>query len=159
MYCSQCGTQLQEDQEVCPACDARVGKRKRGFWQRLLGFLGTPVSSTTTVIKEEKIVFLNEKTGTRTVFNSFDELPPEIKSKFEQAKEGKLLVFNSFDELSFTVRSSEGNEETYHSLEEMPPDVRAIYEKDVPPEIRGQIENQSDEKESPHDSSPDSDYR
>jgi len=97
MYCSQCGTQLQEDQEVCPACDARVGKRKRGFWQRLLGFLGTPVSSTTTVIKEEKIVFLNEKTGTRTVFNSFDELPPEIKSKFEQAKEGKLLVFNSLD--------------------------------------------------------------
>src|SRR5260370_2641582 len=110
MYCSQCGTQLQEDQEVCPVCLAQVKERKRGFWQRLLGFFGTPVSSATTVIrtskekKIEKVVILDAKTGkpvdlerlkdkdgglTLKVFSSFDQMPPELKAQLEQDPELK----------------------------------------------------------------------
>ena len=83
----------------------------------------------------EKFTVVDPKTGKRQVFNSLQEVPPEIRAMLEDARaQGKQGSQDS----SFTFRGPDGQERTYRSLEEMPPNVRALYEQVVLPELRAQ---------------------
>jgi hypothetical protein len=79
----------------------------------------------------ENVTFVDTATGKRQVFNSFDEVPSEIRAKIQEAQDqGGIISQKS----SVVFRGADGKE--YHSLEEMPPGIRAIYEQVILPEIR-----------------------
>ena len=68
----------------------------------------------------------NAKTGERREYGSLDEVPEEYRQKIKEAEQ--LAVSGSVGK-SFTVADSTGKVQTYRSLEEMPPEARAIYER------------------------------
>jgi hypothetical protein len=80
------------------------------------------------------VTFVDTATGKRQVFNSFDEVPSEIRTKIQEAQaQGGITSQTS----SVVFLGADGQE--YHSLEEMPPDVRAMYEQVILPEIRAKV--------------------
>ena len=61
----------------------------------------------------------------RASLAALDEIPPETRHQFEEfaapPKPGQKFTFK--------FRGPDGQEHTYHSLDELPPDVRAIYDR------------------------------
>jgi hypothetical protein len=133
MLCPECGSQVADGQECCPECRFQI--RKPGLLGRLRDFFGG--SSTKTFITSrtlENVTFVDTATGERQVFNSFDEVPSEIRTKIQEAQaQGGITSQKS----SVVFVGADGQE--YHSLEEMPPDVRAMYEQVILPEIRVKV--------------------
>ena len=135
--CQQCGAEIPEGQNVCPGCYAPV--RKPGLLSRLLGSLfkprrtGPPLygsgggpAERRVVRRVQKIRIKDGATGEERVYDSLDDLPPEIRERIEamRADGGPGRA-----QRTFTFRGADGQERTYHSVEEMPPDVRAVYER------------------------------
>jgi hypothetical protein len=102
-------------------------------------------SHVTTIDKSVTIETVGED-GERHVYHSMEELPPEIRSKLEaleaEAKDAKrkesFTTNTQQTGNSFTIKSvrrqevsvykiidESGVDRTYHSLEEMPPEIRA----------------------------------
>ena len=82
------------------------------------------------------------------MYHSLDEVPPEFREKFEKlqseatqkleaglqagevlkdAPAGAFIVHKELRE--FRIKGASGKEQVYHSLDEMPPETRAIFEK------------------------------
>ena len=83
----------------------------------------------------------NQPVVTRTTHTySLDEIPPDLRGHVDallaQAKsQPGTPVTQTFTKGTFTYRDPNGQEHTYASVEEMPPDVRALFEK-----IRREVE-------------------
>lgn len=135
MDCWKCGAEIPEGQNVCPRCYAPV--RKPGLLSRLLGSLfqgsarerapagGHIERFDSNVLRRvQRIRVADPITGEERVYQSLDEVPPEIRARIEALRSGEGQVQAR---QTFTFRDESGNERTYHSVEEMPPDVRAIY--------------------------------
>ena len=141
MFCPECGSQVDDEQENCPECRFQI--RKPGLLRRLRNFFGG--SSTKTFITSrmlENVTFIDTATGKRQVFNSFDEVPSDIRAKIQEAQtKGGIISQKS----SVIFRGADGQE--YHSLEDMPPGIRAIYEQVILPEIRAKVAALGIEKE------------
>jgi hypothetical protein len=65
-------------------------------------------------------------TGEERVYDSLDDLPPEIRERIEALRAGGAA---GGAQKTFTFKDESGQERVYHSVEEMPPDIRAIYER------------------------------
>gem|GEM_PF-1555465 len=115
----------------------------------------------TVVSREDFQEFrIQDEDGKEQVYHSLDEMPPELREAFEKARPEATKELEVTKELDaewqsssgvskdtqkpgfitrknfqeFRFKDSSGKEQIYHSLEEMPPETRALFEK-----IRGRI--------------------
>ena len=66
------------------------------------------------------------------VFRSLDDVPDSLRDEVQQLmQESRRSGRDEVRTIRVTVRDIHGNERTYHSLEEMPADVRARYEQNM----------------------------
>ncbi len=143
MNCPACGTLVEKDAQFCPKRFARI--EPPSLWQRFLGLFrgtGQPRRPLITIKKTVNIRTTNED-GQRHDYHSLKEVPPELRAEIEKleteaVKEG--LSSASSDGLTtkiiskktysvFKVKDASGNERVYHSLDELPPELRAAWEK------------------------------
>ncbi len=62
------------------------------------------------------------------VSHSLNDVPPELRAKLIGELERALKEGGSESSVTFTYQGPDGSKRTYHSTEEMPADVRAIFE-------------------------------
>ena len=139
MTCSHCGLHIPDGTERCPSCGQAV--RREGFLRRLLAGFGlgpaskpsTPTQSTgapTTHIRTtrvtEQIKVRDPRTGEVRVYGSLDEVPAELRAPIEAARRAAAEGGNR---TTITVTDASGVTRTYASVEDMPDDLRRIYER------------------------------
>ena len=74
---------------------------------------------------QERIEINNPVTGEKQIYNSSDEVPPDIQAKLDAIRDR----YKSAKTQPFTFRNESTSEvKTYHSLDEMPPEVRRFFE-------------------------------
>jgi hypothetical protein len=143
MNCPDCGNPVEKDAQYCPKCFALI--KPPTFWQKLLGFFQGTAKPYRSVVKIKKSVTIKttDKDGQRHEYHSLDEVPPELRTQIEKLEsEGlkeslssasrngltsKLIGKKSIS--IFKVKDASGNERTYHSLDELPPEIRAVWER------------------------------
>jgi hypothetical protein len=165
MNCHDCGALFDDGLGYCPACSAPV--RRPGFWQRFwAGLRGCLAPRCVIVCKRvSNIESIEAATGERHTYQSLEELPAEIRAQLDAlppASEVKKLLDLASDNrpmsaemiaeftratgqkplerFTFVWKDPTGKERVYHSLEEMPPEARAVYEQFLRPEVRERIE-------------------
>src|SRR6516165_11678071 len=140
MNCPDCGNPVEKDAQYCPKCFARI--EPPTLWQRLLGFLQGKPHRSIVKIKRTVTIKTTDKDGQRHEYHSLDEVPEELRSQIEKLEwEGlkESLSSSSLNGLTskiigkksisvFKVKDASGNERTYHSLDELPPEIRAVWE-------------------------------
>jgi hypothetical protein len=145
MNCSACGTPVEKDAPFCPKCYARI--EPPSLWQRFLGLFQTTGKPRRPLITVKKTVSINttDEHGQHHDYHSVEELPPELRTEIEKLeseaiKEGLSSSSSSSDGLTtkiiskktysvFKIKDASGNEKVYHSLDELPPEIRAAWEK------------------------------
>ena len=143
MNCPDCGNPIEKDAQYCPKCFARI--EPPTFWRKLLQFFQSTDRPRQPIIKIKKTVSINttDKDGQHHEYHSLDEVPLEFRKEIEKLEsEGLKESFRASlsDGLTtkiiskkkaslFKVKDAEGNERIYHSLEELPPNIRAAFEQ------------------------------
>jgi hypothetical protein len=143
MNCPDCGNPVEKQAQYCPKCFARI--EPPTFWRKLLWFFQSTGEPRQPIINIKKTVSVNttDEDGQHHEYHSLDEVPLELRKEIEELEsEGLKETFrsSSSDGLTteiisrktaslFKVKDGEGNERTYHSLEELPPDIRAAFEQ------------------------------
>ena len=145
MNCPACGTPVEKDAPFCPKCYACI--EPPSLWQRFLRLFqtsGKPRRPFITIKKTVRIKTTDEH-GQRHDYHSLQELPPELRAEIEKleseaVKEGLSSPSSSSDGLTtkivskktysvFKIKDASGSEKVYHSLDELPPEIRAAWEK------------------------------
>jgi hypothetical protein len=146
MNCPGCGNEVGEDAQFCPKCYARI--EPPGLWRRFLSLFqstGTPARRIVT-LKKTVTIKTADKDGRRHEYHSLEEAPPEVRAEMEKleaeaSKEiGDTIVSETSDGMSskiiskksvslFKIKDASGQERTYHSLDELPPEIRAALEQ------------------------------
>jgi len=143
MNCPGCGNQLEKDAQYCPKCFARI--EPPGFWRRFLSLLQGANRPRRPIIKIKKTITIKttDKDGQQHEFHSIADVPPELRAEIQKVQSEALketFRFSSSDGLAseiitrktvsvFKVKDASGNEHVYHSLEELPPEIRAAWEQ------------------------------
>ena len=142
MKCPDCGNPLEKQAQFCPKCYAKI--EPPSLWQRFLSLFQSSAESPsrTFTIKKTVTIKTNED-GERREYNSLEQAPPEIRSEIEKLQAeaekealgaplsegpGHKFVMKKTVSL-FRVKDASGNERVYHSVEELPPEIRAAFEK------------------------------
>jgi len=149
MNCPDCGEPVEEGAPFCPKCFAAI--EPPSFWRRVLNWLrpgsrpagrglrANPLIRTKTVVR----ITSTDKDGNRHEYHSLDEVPPELRAEIEKLESavlkedfssvsttGNVLKAVSSKSVSiYKIVDESGQEREYHSLEEMPPELRAAFEK------------------------------
>ena len=151
MNCPGCGNTVEETDQFCPNCFDRL--EPPGLWRKFLSLFRPAGQFRPPVIvnhtRTETIKIVDEK-GNRQEYHSLDEVPPELRAEFEKLEsemikeKGKLASFTTASPTGnattsgiinqqkvsvFKLRDDSGNERIYHSLDELPPDIRALIER------------------------------
>jgi hypothetical protein len=145
MNCPACGTPVEKDAPFCPKCYARI--EPPSLWLRFLRLFQTTGKPRRPVITIKKTVSIKttDKDGQRHDYHSMEELPPELRAEIEKmeseaVKEGLSSSSSSSNDVTtkivrkrtysvFKVKDASGNEQVYHSLDELPSEIRAALEK------------------------------
>jgi hypothetical protein len=143
MNCPDCGSPVEKEAQFCPKCYARI--EPPTFWQKLFRLFQSSRAPRQPIISIKRTVSVRttDKDGQRHEYHSLDELPSELRAEVEKAQAEALkqglgssssgpgtITINTTKKVSlFKVKDAEGNEQVYHSLEELPPDLRAAYEE------------------------------
>jgi hypothetical protein len=143
MNCPECDNPIEKDAQFCPKCFARI--EPPTLWRRFLGFLQSTGNPRRSIVNIKKSVTIKttDKDGQRHEYHSMDEVPPEMRAEIEKLESEGLkecLSSSSSDGLTtkivskktislFRVKDASGNERTYHSLDELPPEIRAAMEQ------------------------------
>jgi hypothetical protein len=143
MNCPDCGELLEQDAQFCPKCFARI--EPPGFWKRLFSLLTSRKKLRQPFIRIQKTISIKttDKDGQQHEYRSLEQLPPEIRAEIEKAESEALknaVKSSSSDGLTttisthktislFKVKDASGNERVYHSLEELPPEIRTAIEQ------------------------------
>lgn len=142
MTCPRCGRPVEDQARFCPECSARI--KPPTFWQRVLRQFQTSPSPGRPLISIKKTVSITtDRDGERREYHSLDEVPPELRREIEKLESEAVkqsLSSSSPDGLTATIinrktvtlfktRDAAGNEKVYHSIEEMPPQIRAALEE------------------------------
>jgi hypothetical protein len=146
MICPKCGNVVMVTDQFCSKCGERL--KSPSFWRRLGKWFQSvskpnppsPARTHTLVLKKDVTLETIDKQSVKHVYHSLDEVPPEIRGVFEKLEsELKLpdvskdvlqpgtIVRESFQEFRF--KDAFGKEQVYHSIDEMPPETRALFEK------------------------------
>jgi len=131
------------DARYCPKCFARIPPLT--LWRRILSvFLGANRSNRPLIsIRKTVTIKTTGKDGQKKEDHSLEELPPELRAEVEkvQSEAWKKTLSSSSSEGAtsqirierqisvFKVKDASGNEQIYHSLDEMPVAIREAFEK------------------------------
>src|SRR5215469_8009969 len=144
----KCGNVVMVTDQFCSKCFERL--ERPSFWRRLGAWFKSAFKpGLHTIVLKKKITFQStNKQGVKHVYHSLDEMPPEFRAKFEKltkALDAKsqssgdstdiqpgMIVNRNIQEFKF--KDASGKEQVYHSLDEMPSETRAIFEK-----LRGRL--------------------
>ncbi len=141
MNCPDCGNPVEKNAQFCPKCFARI--EPPSLWQRFCSLFQTANKPRLPLIRINKKVTIRTTgpAGQQHEYHSLAEVPPELRAEIEKAeselKEGFSL--SSSDGLTtkiikrktasvYRFRDASGKERVYHSLDEMPPDIRTVFE-------------------------------
>src|SRR5271163_1992154 len=146
MDCPGCGSPVEKEAQFCPKCYARI--EPPSLWKRFVSLFqttGTPARRTINLHKTVTIK-TTDPDGTRHEYHSMAEAPPEIRAELEKIESeamkdaGGSALSQTFDGATSTIftkksvsvikmKDAAGNEKIYHSLGELPPQVRAAFER------------------------------
>ena len=143
MNCPDCGNPIEKNAQFCPKCYARI--EPPGFWKKLLGVFRTSPKSRRPIITIKKNVTIRTKgkDGETHEYKSLDEVPPELRAQMqsmqaEALKEAFSSASADDEEIKFIkrktvslfkVKDASGNERVYHSLDELPPEIRKAWDQ------------------------------
>jgi hypothetical protein len=145
MSCPQCGATIEADAQFCPECFARI--EPPGFWRKLFSAFRGPAKPRRPVVHIEKRVTIKttDPQGRQHEYHSLDDVPPELRGEIEKLQaeamkqrasstssttEGFTTRIVSRKSVSvYKLKDASGQERIYHSLEEMPPELRAAVEQ------------------------------
>jgi hypothetical protein len=153
MNCPECGTRVEKTDHFCPKCFAHI--EPPSLWRRVFSVfqnLSKPGPHVFTLNLNKKVTIKTVgRDGTRREYHSLAEAPLDLQqavekmqSELEQGKGDSISVelppeasgnttrrkfFTKQSVSVFKIRDAKGQEQTYHSLEELPPEIRAAYEK------------------------------
>jgi hypothetical protein len=152
MNCPECGNPVAQTDQFCPKCFARL--KPPGLWRKFLSLFQSAGQSSPArpIISIKKTVTIKTvgEDGQPHEYHSLDEVPPGLRAEIEKLESDVMKEKGesvSFTETSpagnattskiisqkslsvFRVKDASGNEQTYHSLDEMPPDIRALVER------------------------------
>ena len=139
MNCPECGNPVERDAKFCPRCFARI--EPPGVWQRFLSLFKP--GRHALKIKKTVGIKTTDRAGVVRKYHSLDEAPPELRGEIEKLQseelkadpsfataEGNAPVIYSLKNVTiFKVKDAQGNERIYHSLDELPPEIRAAIER------------------------------
>ena len=149
MNCPECGNPVAETDQFCSKCFARL--EPPSLWRKFLSLFQSAGQSRPHIVNIKKTVTIKtmDKNGERHEYHSLDEVPPEMRAEFEKLESAVMKEKGnslSFTETSptgnaitsgmigkksaslFKIKDASGNERIYHSLDELPPDVRGLVE-------------------------------
>jgi hypothetical protein len=132
--CPACGAALREGRSSCENCHTELPKP--ALWRRVLDLLLKPrlrVTRTKFVLRAAPLWVIDKATGERRCAASLADLPPELREQIAHSS-GQPLQKT----FCINFQGADGRPQTFHSVEEMPPEVRAIYER-VLPEVKAQL--------------------
>jgi hypothetical protein len=133
-HCEKCGAEIAEGWTVCRSCYEPV--KREGVLTRLLRFLGARVSldktssaagTSVSINLSERIKIRDPKTGEMRECLSLDEFPVEERVKILRQARQAALTGKAANVI--IVKDVTGKVQTYQSIEEMPPELRTLYEK------------------------------
>lgn len=154
MNCPDCGTPVEQTDRFCPKCYARI--EPPGFWRRLFFlFLG---SSSPKTPRSRPPIYFHQTTSIKTVdadgtehqYQSLAEAPLKLQQEVEKMQKelssqkssmsvelppettADTTTHKFFTQKSVSVYKiidDNGQECTYNSLEELPPEIRAAFEQ------------------------------
>lgn len=150
MNCPECGNTVTVTDQFCPKCFARL--EPPGFWRKFLSLFRFAGQSGPRIVNLKKTVTIKTmgEDGEPHEYHSLDEVPPGMRAEIEKLESEVLKekgVSLSLPETSstreaitsgmiskksvsvFKIKDASGNERIYHSLDEMPPDVRSLVER------------------------------
>jgi hypothetical protein len=143
MKCPECGNSVEPEAQFCSKCFARI--EPPGFWQKLLRLFQGSDKPRKPIIKIKRSVSIRttDKDGQQHEYHSLDDAPAELRQELEKlesqalkealgssSSEGHTNKILSRKETSlYKVKDASGNERVYHSLEELPPEIRAAFER------------------------------
>lgn len=141
--CPDCGNQLEPDAQFCPKCFARV--EPPGFWRRLLSWFSGSSNPRRPLVSVHKTLSIKttDPDGQKHEYHSLEEVPPELRDEIKKIEsealketfrttstEGLTTKMVSKKSLSiYKIKDEAGNERVYHSLEELPPEIRKALEQ------------------------------
>ena len=152
MACPKCGNIVAVTDQFCSQCGDSL--KRPSFWQRVGKWFQSaakPVPRPRTLILKKNVSIQSiDKHSVKHVYKSLDEMPPELRAEIEKmtkeletgprssgvSKEtlpGETVIREDFQEYKF--KDATGKEQVYHSLDEMPPETRALFEK-----LRGKLD-------------------
>lgn len=138
MNCPDCGELIEDSEQFCPKCYARA--ESPGLWQKLLSLFGAPRTPHRPVVNLKKSVVIKttEQDGQHHEYHSLAEAPPELRRELEQLETEALkgnvtstpnTTIKTKSVSVYRIKDASGNERVYHSLDEMPPEIRAAIER------------------------------
>jgi hypothetical protein len=132
--CPKCKTEVPGGESYCPKCFEPVEQPKKpGWWRRFLnGLFGPPtqvtIATQTAFTGFQRIEYVDPATGERKQAQSFDDIPESQRPQFEELQR-TLQTKGAAHETRFIFRDMTGQEHVYKSPDEMPPEIRALYEQ------------------------------
>lgn len=150
MGCPACGNVVTATDQFCPKCFARL--EPPGRWRKFLSWFQPSPKPRRPLIAIKKTVDIRttDEAGAKHEYHSLDELPTELREEIkkleaeafsetgpstsvtETAREGNTTTSQTFIKKSvsvYKIKDASGNERVYHSLDELPPEIRAAIEK------------------------------
>jgi hypothetical protein len=137
--CPKCGAEVEDGWPVCRHCFEPV--KLEGLFSRLLRSLGLQFKvsvfksppgnsgvmfSKSVSVKTETFKVRDSKTGEMREYHSIEDVPEEQREKIREALKAAGLSSAS---TKITWTDSSGTLHHYNSVDELPPDVRALYDK------------------------------
>ena len=135
MNCPECGIAVETGEQFCPKCFARI--EPPGLWRRFLSLFQATGLRPIVNLKKSVTIKTTDEAGRKHEYHSLDELPPELRAEMEkletEALKGNLgsahtIVSRTESEI-YKIKDAAGNERIYHSLDELPPEIRAAVEQ------------------------------
>lgn len=149
MACPQCGNVVAVTDQFCSKCFVRL--ERPAFWRRLGSWFQSvfkPGRHTLSIKGKVSLQTISKQSGEQHTYRSLDEVPPEFRAQFEKLQsevtKGLDTGLQSADVLKaapkpgiivrkeirvFKFKDGLGKEQVYHSLDELPPEKRALFEK------------------------------
>jgi len=150
IVCPKCGNVVMVTDQFCSKCFERL--ERPSFWRRLgAWFMAAFKPGSVTLVIRKNQSF--DRQNMRNLFHLPDDMRPEVREKFEtllskmqekldarqqsprvskDKEQPGIIVHKKIQEFKF--KDASGKEQVYHSLDEMPPETRALFEK-----VRGRL--------------------
>src|SRR5262249_34160858 len=149
MNCRECGGLVEPDAKFCPKCFARI--EPPGFWQRFFALFKGAGKPGRPIVQLKKTITIKttDKDGLHHEYHSLDEVPPEMREEIQKLEKEALketlsssssagliseIITKKTASISksasiFKIKDASGTERVYHSLDEVPAEIRAAIEQ------------------------------